>query len=93
MSNRFSFVSGASSKPLIYQTIGNSLHAAAQRFPRREALFVRHQDIRWSYEELNRRGYVRFVDEFPMTATGKLQKFIMRDRMIQELGLTIRETA
>ena len=26
--------------------------------------------------------YVRFVDEFPMTVTGKLQKFIMRDRMI-----------
>ena len=37
--------------------------------------------------------YVRFVDDFPMTVTGKLQKFIMRDRMIAELGLTIRETA
>ena len=37
--------------------------------------------------------YVRFVDDFPMTVTGKLQKFIMRDRMIEELGLTIRETA
>ena len=37
--------------------------------------------------------YVRFVDEFPMTVTGKLQKFIMRDRMIEELGLTTRETA
>ena len=37
--------------------------------------------------------YVRFVDEFPMTVTGKLQKFIMRDRMMEELGLTIRATA
>ena len=37
--------------------------------------------------------YVRFVDEFPMTVTGKVQKFVMRDRMIEELGLTIRETA
>ncbi|CAN7552389.1 AMP-binding protein [Trinickia sp. LjRoot230] len=31
--------------------------------------------------------YVRFVHEMPMTATGKVQKFIMRERMIEELGL------
>ncbi len=30
--------------------------------------------------------YVRFVDEFPMTVTGKVQKFIMRDRMAAELS-------
>jgi len=32
--------------------------------------------------------YIRFVDEFPMTVTGKIQKFIIRDRMIAELGLS-----
>ncbi len=37
--------------------------------------------------------YVRFVDAFPMTVTGKVQKFIMRERMIQELGLTTQTTA
>ena len=37
--------------------------------------------------------YVRFVDEFPMTVTGKMQKFRMRDAMIDELGLKIQETA
>ena len=37
--------------------------------------------------------YIRFVDEFPMTVTGKPQKFIMRDRMIDELNLTIQTTA
>jgi fatty-acyl-CoA synthase len=31
--------------------------------------------------------YIRFVDEFPMTVTGKVQKFIMRERMIAELKL------
>lgn len=31
--------------------------------------------------------YVRFVSEFPMTVTGKIQKFAMRDKMIEELGL------
>jgi fatty-acyl-CoA synthase len=32
--------------------------------------------------------YVRIVDSFPMTVTGKIQKFVMREQMIQELGLT-----
>lgn len=27
--------------------------------------------------------HVRLVDEFPMTVTGKIQKFVMRDRMMQ----------
>lgn len=31
--------------------------------------------------------YVRFVDEFPMTVTGKPQKFIMQDKMRSELDL------
>jgi fatty-acyl-CoA synthase len=30
---------------------------------------------------------VRFVDQFPMTVTGKIQKFAMRAHMIKELGL------
>src|SRR5580698_188016 len=37
--------------------------------------------------------YVRFVDEFPMTVTGKVQKFLIRQRMIEELGLVLEETA
>ncbi|MCP4493743.1 MAG: AMP-binding protein [Gammaproteobacteria bacterium] len=37
--------------------------------------------------------YIRFVDEFPMTVTGKIQKFIMRERMVEELGLTEEKTA
>jgi fatty-acyl-CoA synthase len=37
--------------------------------------------------------YIRFVDSFPMTVTGKVQKFIMREEMIKELGLTEEITA
>lgn len=37
--------------------------------------------------------FVRFVDELPMTVTGKVQKFVMRERMIDELGLTVQKTA
>ncbi len=32
--------------------------------------------------------YVRFVAEMPMTVTGKPQKFVMRDQMIADLGLS-----
>lgn len=31
--------------------------------------------------------YWRFVEAFPMTVTGKIQKFIMREQSIKELGL------
>jgi fatty-acyl-CoA synthase len=37
--------------------------------------------------------YIRFVNEFPMTVTGKVQKFIMRDRMRAELGVSEAKTA
>jgi len=37
--------------------------------------------------------YVRFVDEFPMTVTGKMQKFLMREAMERELGVRAAETA
>jgi fatty-acyl-CoA synthase len=31
--------------------------------------------------------YVKLVDEFPMTVTGKVQKFKMREQAVEELGL------
>jgi len=37
--------------------------------------------------------YVKFVDSFPMTVTGKVQKFVMREEMIKELGLSQQKTA
>jgi fatty-acyl-CoA synthase len=37
--------------------------------------------------------YVRFVDEFPMTVTGKVQKFQIRQVMMEELGLKPARTA
>lgn len=37
--------------------------------------------------------YVRQKTELPMTVTGKPQKFLMREAMIDELGLTVARTA
>ncbi len=31
--------------------------------------------------------YVKLTDEFPMTVTGKVQKFLMREQSVEELGL------
>ena len=37
--------------------------------------------------------YIRFVSEFPMTVTGKVQKFAMREHMVKVLGLSEQKTA
>ncbi len=37
--------------------------------------------------------YVKFVDVFPQTVTGKIQKFKIRELMIEEFGLEIEQTA
>ncbi|WP_372802593.1 AMP-binding protein [Paracoccus seriniphilus] len=36
---------------------------------------------------------IRFKSELPMTVSGKPQKFVMRDAMIEELGLEVAQTA
>ena len=47
-----SYVHGASSVPLIGETIGRNFDAAVERWGDREALVVRNQDIRWTYRQL-----------------------------------------
>ena len=37
--------------------------------------------------------YIRFRTELPMTVTGKAQKFLMREAMVDELGLVAEKTA
>ncbi len=50
-----SYVHGASSTPIIDTTIGQAFDSAAERYPEREALVVRHQSVRWTYQELRER--------------------------------------
>ena len=33
--------------------------------------------------------HIRFVSEFPVTVIGKIQKFVMRERMIEEINLNL----
>jgi fatty-acyl-CoA synthase len=44
---------GPTDVPLIEQTIGDCLEAVVMRQPRHEALVVVHQDIRWTYRQLD----------------------------------------
>ena len=50
-----SYVHGASDKPLIGQTIGRHFDEACARHGSREALVVRHQQVRLTYAELRRK--------------------------------------
>jgi fatty-acyl-CoA synthase len=49
-----SYVHGASATPLIGETIGAHFDHAVERWSDREALVVRHQELRWSFADLKR---------------------------------------
>jgi len=50
-----SYAHGASEIPLLGETVGAALEATVARVPDGEALISPHQEIRWTYAELNRR--------------------------------------
>jgi len=57
----------------------------------REGAAVDEDDIRaYCSDEISHYKvprYIKFVSEYPMTVTGKIQKFVMRDEYASELGL------
>tara|TARA_B100000965_G_scaffold143226_1_gene119342 strand:- start:1673 stop:3367 length:1695 start_codon:yes stop_codon:yes gene_type:complete len=52
MSNKLSYASGASDRPLLGNTIGQVFDNIANKFPDREALISVHQNTRFTYAEL-----------------------------------------
>ena len=69
---KLSYVHAVGTTPLIADTIGGAPDGAAQHCDR-EALVASR--------------YIRFTREFPMTVTGKVQKFKMRELTDAELTL------
>ena len=55
MQSHLSYVHGASAVPLIGATIGAHFDQIVARYAEREALVVRHQNIRWTYHELQQK--------------------------------------
>lgn len=49
-----SYVCGTGNTPLLYQTIGEAFDATATAHGHRDALIVRHQSVRWTYDKLAR---------------------------------------
>ena len=54
-----SYAHGASTKPLLGETLGVNFDLAAEKWGERDALIVRHQNVRWTYSELKNE-----VDDF-----------------------------
>lgn len=50
---QLSYVCGTSSEPLLYKTVGAVLEDAATRWGDQDSLIVPHQEVRWSWRELN----------------------------------------
>ena len=48
-----SYVCGSTARGLLYQTIGETLRKAAQAYPERDALVIRHQGVRLSYAQFD----------------------------------------
>ena len=48
-----SYVCGRTDSPLIHRTVGDVLLHAARQWPDRDAMVVRHQDVRLTYAQLN----------------------------------------
>ena len=65
---------GASAPALIETTIDRCLAATVSEHGDREALVVRHQDVRWTYGELDQR-----VDELARALVGR--GFVKGDRI------------
>ena len=55
LSKPLSYVHGSSPLPLIGDTLGVVFDRVVARFGDREALVVRHQNVRWTYRELKQR--------------------------------------
>ncbi|OUS24594.1 AMP-binding protein [Gammaproteobacteria bacterium 45_16_T64] len=63
-----SYLGGSASQPLLYETIGSCFDRIASKYPDKEAVVVKHQDIRWTFKE-----YQAQVDAL---ATGLLKQGI-----------------
>ncbi|MEH6637035.1 MAG: AMP-binding protein, partial [Halioglobus sp.] len=70
-----------------YSKMGEEICAWAQLYPGEAMTEEELKDFcrgQITHFKIPRR--VRFVDEFPMTVTSKIQKFVMREQMAAELG-------
>lgn len=56
MTSELSYVAGTSDTSLLYQTVGAALEIATAKHSDRPALIVPHQNVRWTYADLNQKA-------------------------------------
>ena len=61
-----SYLGGSANKPLLYETIGSCFDRIAAQYPDKEAVVVRHQDIRWTFK--------KYKEQVDALATGLLKQ-------------------
>ena len=76
---------GATTPPLREDTIGQALSEAARRWPDQEAVVSVHQEIRWTWRDLD--GHVR---EGALRAVGFPEVFGFDDVVVQRETETVR---
>ncbi len=57
MPDHSSHAIGRTDPPLIEDTIGHHFESIARRFPQREVLVSRHQNLRFTYEQLDQQAH------------------------------------
>ena len=83
-SNKLAIVAAAAVTP----TITLAHHGLGGRYDQDSTLELEGEIAHYKIPK-----YVRFVAEFPMTVTGKVQKFEMRRILAEELGVNEQQTA
>ena len=68
-------------------------HAPNDAHVARVRALPHHRRARPVFQRRQPPRHIRFVEDKPVTVTGKPQKFIMRERMMRELGLSVMATA
>jgi acyl-CoA synthetase (AMP-forming)/AMP-acid ligase II len=83
---KLSYVHGVRTTALIVDTIGGALNGAAERL--RDGVTATAEEFRdfcrGQIATYKIPRYVRFTTEFPMTVTGKVKKFKMRELTVAE---------
>jgi len=74
-----SYWAADTSRPIVDMTVGDLLRAAAAAAPATTALVEGGPDP-------HRRRRWRLIDAFPLTPSGKVKKYVLREELIADLG-------
>ena len=84
-----SYYCGASTTQIIYETIGVYFDRICDQYPDKGGLIVRHQDVRWTYRELQEKVDALAVEMKEMKAEIRAEMRANQERMMENLDLVM----